>query len=324
MCICVCMFPKATYAQKEVKHDSTYFVTYPGTLTARFYFSKKYTSFFVPATNESGQYKYRPNTKLNMGVGATYKNFSLNLAYGFDFLNHDEQKGKTKSIDLQLHLYPSKWSVDLLGIFHSGLDFYTNNISVPDTVQYFYRPDVKQRFVGVSAFRVFNHERFSYNAAMIQNEWQKKSAGTMLLGGHAYYGQIMSEDSALLTKAPESDGSNGYSIDKINFFSVGPGIGYAYTLVIKKHFFITGSLIGSANFLFSSESGMNPGDNKFSVNPAAIYKAAIGYNSDTWCVTANIAANTLWINADSAPSDYSLTTGNYRIILAKKIPLKKH
>lgn len=321
-CTC-CMFSGAVYAQKEVRHDSSYFVTFPGTVTGRFYFSKKYTSFHVPASDGTSASTYRPNTKLTMGVGATYRNLSLNLAYGFDFLNHDEEKGNTRSIDLQLHLYPAKWSIDLLAESHHGLGLYSSSTSQPGVEGYYYRPDIRQRFIGAAVFRVLNHERFSYNAAMIQNEWQKKSAGTFLFGGHAYSERITA-DSALITKEAGSDGTPGYSIDKVNFFSFGPGVGYAYTLVIKKHFFVTGSLIGSANFLFSSQSGSSPGKDRFSLNPSIIYKGAIGYNSNTWCVTANIAANTLWVNPDSSPFRYSLSTGNYRIILAKKIRLKKH
>src|ERR1700748_684130 len=97
------IIPSFGKAQKLLDHDTTYYVTYPGTIVGRFYFSKKYAAFILPATNGGQNLVYKPNTLLNMGIGATYNNLSLNIAYGFGFLNNDEDKGKTKSIDLQAH-----------------------------------------------------------------------------------------------------------------------------------------------------------------------------------------------------------------------------
>ena len=66
-------------------HDTTFYEVYPGKVTTRFYFSQKYTTFTAQAPGGTEDLKFRPNTTLNMGVGATYHNFSLNLAYGFGF-----------------------------------------------------------------------------------------------------------------------------------------------------------------------------------------------------------------------------------------------
>jgi len=255
-----------------------------------------------------------------MGIGATYRRFSLNVAYGFNFLNPDDKKNKTTSLDLQLHMYRPKWVIDVLAIRYKG--FYPNGSAFSNPTNDYYRPDAKMSLFGLAAYRFTNGKRFSYRAAMIQDEWQKKSAGSFLFGGHAFYG-IMKADSSIVPKFMQ----NGFAqagINKINFFTVGPGIGYAYTLVIKKHFFVTGSLIGSLNLNFSSEQKSNVQNSKVSVNPSAFYKAAIGYNSNTWDLSANWVGNAWWIQGISAPEKYFLTTGNYRIILSKKINIKKH
>src|SRR5688572_28023745 len=90
------------------KFDTTYYVSYENQITSRFYFSKKYTSFKFRNTLENYTMTYRPNTTLNMGIGATYKWATLNLAYGFGFLNPDKGKGKTEYLDLQFHGYTRK------------------------------------------------------------------------------------------------------------------------------------------------------------------------------------------------------------------------
>ena len=84
----------------HAQHDSTYYVSYSKLLTARLYFSQKYTALTVKNKNDNYTLHYRPNTTLKMGLGASYKWATLNLAYGFGFLNPEENKGKTKYVDL--------------------------------------------------------------------------------------------------------------------------------------------------------------------------------------------------------------------------------
>jgi hypothetical protein len=95
------LIPSFAKAQKTLDHDTAYYVTYPGTIVGRFYFSKKYSSLTLNAANDEQDLEYKPNTHLTMGIGATYNNLSLNISYGFGFLNNDDEKGKTKSIDYQ-------------------------------------------------------------------------------------------------------------------------------------------------------------------------------------------------------------------------------
>jgi len=93
-------------------------------------------------------------------------------------------------------------------------------------------------------------------AAMTQNEWQKKSAGSLLVGGLVFYGQIKG-DSSMIPKQVESSFPKASGIDNVNVFGVGIGGGYAYTLVIAKHFFLTGSAIVNLNANFSAAEDMN-------------------------------------------------------------------
>ena len=321
VCLLLIFIPCSLTAQKVTPHDSSYYVIYPKTVTARIYLSKKYAPFTLPATGNVNDLEYRPNTKLNLGIGATYNNYTLNVAYGFGFLNNKNiDKGKTKGLDLHFHLFPNKLTVDVLGIFHKGYYLVPKGYAAANTNSYYYRPDVKLTMLGIAAYRVPNGSKFSYRAAFVQNEWQKKSAGSVLFGGEAYYVSF-GGDSTLVPKQIQS-GYPQAGIKKINFFSIGPGIGYAYTLVIDRHFFITTSLIGNLDLNFSSEEGTAK-NKKFSLKPAAVYKGAIGYNCDTWSLAANLTGNALLVKGASSSKDYFLPTGNYRLTLAKKIMIKK-
>lgn len=322
---CSCLIvPSAVEAQRPSDHDTTYYITYPGTLVGRFYFSKKYTSFTLPAPNMGQDIEYRPNTLLTMGLGATYNNLTLNLSYGFEFLNNNnDNKGKTKSIDLQAHLFPHKWALDFLVIRHKGLYLAKEGYAADNPDSYYYRSDTKQSFIGFSGYRVLNAERFSFNAAMMQNEWQKKSAGSLLLGGLVYYAQIKG-DSSLIPAKVEDAFPQSAGINNIHSIGAGVGGGYAYTLVIAKHFYVTGSAIANIDVNFSSVENTDDKQTRTNLKPCLIYKAAIGYNSNSWNISANWAASDLWVKGTYFSDNFKVPIGNYRLIFSKKIELKKH
>jgi hypothetical protein len=94
----------------------------------RFFVSQKYTAFVFRYLNQQSTLRYRPNSKLAIGLGGTYGPLTLNLSYGFDFINPDDsdRKGKTKGYDLQAHLYSKKLIIDLMGQSLKG--FYLTDI----------------------------------------------------------------------------------------------------------------------------------------------------------------------------------------------------
>lgn len=274
-----------------------------------------------PALRKENDLQYSANTNLTMGVGATYNNLSLNLSYGFGFINPDKEKGKTKSIDLEVHVYPNKWAIDLLAIQHRGLHIEPKGYAAVNADNYYYRPDARMTLAGLGIYRVINSNKFSYNAAMIQSAWQKKSAGSFMYGGEVYYGSLKA-DSSLVPKVKENLLAQA-GINKMQFFTAGAGIGYAYTLVLKEHFYAMGSLITNLDIHFSNEHNNNIQQKKTSVTPSFNYKTAIGYNSDDWSLSANWTANALMVKGRASSEAYLIPTGNYRVILAKRIGLKR-
>lgn len=315
------LLPFNSKAQKKESVDNGYYITYPDRLMVNVYLMQKFAPFTISSANKQ-DLNYRSASKLNLGAGFAYNGFALNASYGFNFLYKENGKGKTKGLDLQFHIYPHKWAIDLLGSFRKGyyIDPKKNNgFNFPD---FYVRPDFKRNVVGLSVFRVPNSHKFSYRAAFTTNDWQTKSAGSLLFGGEAYFGSIKGD--SVLVPAMVSNLYDQAGIDKINFFSIGPGIGYAYTLVIHKNFFITGSAIGSIDVNFSAEERSGDKKNKTSLIPGGIYKGAIGYNSATWSVAANIIGNALYIGSESSSKEYFLPTGALRFTVAKKFAPKNN
>ncbi len=293
--------------------DTTYINSYEHQLTSRLYLSRKYSRLLMKTP--SRRIAFHPNTSLNLGVGATFESVTLNLAYGFSFLNPDYGQGKTKYLDLQSHIYNRNWVADFYGQFYKGYYLTSKELAMNIPEPYYQRPDMFVRMGGASYYRMTNGSRFSYRAAMVQNEWQKKSAGTWLYGGEAFYG-VMGGDSTL---AP-THYINDYNVKKIRFFKFGPGGGYAYTWVINQHFFVSGSLTANLNASISTEYvGNEPGQVKFNVRPNLNYRASVGYNSEKWMVKLSLVQSDVSVTGISQ-TEYLIRTGNYRFTYSRRFP----
>lgn len=309
------LFSANSFAQDTASIYNGYYRVYPDKFIIRAYVSNKFAPLTISSSNKY-DLNYRTNSKVTLGAGFTYKALTLNLAYGFKFLNPDKGKGDTKGLDLQVHVYARKWVVDIIGAFVKGYYLDPTDQNGLGLSDYYKRPDLHRNIVGISGYKIHNPDKFSYRAAFNQKDWQTKSAGSFLYGGEIYHGTVKG-DSALV---PSGAGSNYLQkgIDKINFFSIGPGIGYAYTLVISTHFFITGSATGSINLNSSNEENNGTKNSKVKVLPGGTYKVALGYNSSTWSVTAGVLGNALYAGSSVTRKEYFLPTGDLNFIVARK------
>lgn len=308
----VCLSFSMARAQDNPGYDTTYIESYKDLLTGRFYFIKKYTSLEVGAPKGKQTIYYRPNTPLSMGLGASYKAFSVNLAYGFGFLNRNKEKGKTRYIDLQTHIYGRRWTVDVFGQFYKGYYLSPRNFTFYQPDPYYLRPDLRVQLLGLAVSRVFNAKRFSYPAAFMQSEWQKKSAGSFIAGADVYYGRLRG-DSALVP-GPLTAEYPQQNIHNVRFIELGPGAGYAYTLVFLRNFSLTGSLTLNLDVCFVREDDGTTRQDHTDFTPNTIYRFVAGYNGRRWNINLALVNNTVSVKgAVTADHPYQVTTGNVRL-----------
>jgi hypothetical protein len=211
-----------------------------------------------------------------MGIGATYRSFTLNLAYGFPFINADRGRGETKYLDLQAHFYGRKSNIDLFGQFYNGLYLSPKGYGRSDG-NYYVRPDLRLREFGGSYQYIFNNKRFSFRSSVLQNEWQQRSAGALLVGGEFFIGQASADSSVfpVLSMSEARPNTNA-----LRFYELGPSVGYAYTLVVARHFFITGSISLAADYSYSEFEGPKGTISEYGFNPNSMLRLFAGYNSD--------------------------------------------
>ncbi len=310
------LFLQNTFAQEQeidTVYNDQYYESFSHLITSRIYFSQKYTNFTVASGNSLRNLTYNPNTTLNLGVGATYEWFTLNLAYGFGFLNGGEdEKGRTRYLDLQSHIYTRKMTIDFLGQFYKSFYLRPRGNAAPEGRPYYIRPDLKVRHFGISAYYLFNWKELSLRAPMLQNEWQKKSAGSLLLGGDAYYGVTRGDSAFVPTILSHSyDQAN---VDKIRYFNLGPGVGYAYTYVYDEKFYVTGAM--TVSFPLSQHKEWIDGAYSKTVkfSPNFTYRAGIGYNDPKKSI------GLMWVNTSfqsiGETGKYRVLTGNVRLNMA--------
>lgn len=304
------------FAQDTTASSNTYYKSNSDKLILRVYLSRKFAPFTISSNNKQ-DLNYKTNSKLNLGAGFTYKIVTINFAYGFNFLNKDQGRGDTKGLDLQLHVYPRKWAVDILGSFLRGyyLDSKANNGL--DLTSDYKRPDLHRNIVGLSLFHVSNYQKFSYKAAFNQTGLQIKSAGSFLYGGSSYYG-IVNADSAFVPSMAAGMYTQA-GVNKIRFFNIGPGAGYAYTLVVSKHLFATASAIAIAHINITSEEKNGAASSKVKILPGANYKAAIGYNTSIWSVSATFLGDALYTASAASYKEYFVPTGTVNFVIARKL-----
>ena len=301
----------------SAQQDSSYYVSYPSLLTGRFYFSQKFTSLNFQNTKEHYALDYKPNTNLNMGLGATYKWATLNLAYGFGFMNPDGNKGKTHYLDLQFHGYNKKFNLDVLAQFYRG--FYVSQGGTVTLDHYYIRPDLRANIVGGSFQYIFNYRRFSLRASYLQTDWQKRSAGSPLIGFETYTGRVRADSTFTPTYVNREVAKLNET--KMSFVVLGPNVGYAYTFVVQEHFFVTGSASVSLDYGVNTLTSMNGKANSGALSSNIFSRLMAGYNSERWALSIIYINNEVHLGGTNSNRVLVLNTGNVRVCFVHRFVL---
>lgn len=302
--------------------DSTYIYSLSDYLNARVFLSRKYTNLTISREGKN-QLKYEPNSTVNFGIGVTIKSFSLNLAYGFKKLNQEEGKGNTKFLDLQSHIYKRMMVIDVFAQLYNG--FFLENTSklvnnFPE--KYYLRSDIDVQLYGVSGYYVFNGAKFSYAAPFVQNEVQEKSAGSFLLGARVMTTFSSSDSSYLPFFIKDSIYGDFAKVNRTSAYQLGPGGGYAYSLILKKRVFFTVSLnlafmIGPVNYW--RENGKK--ENDWQLNPVAGVRLGVGYNSPKWYLGITFLQEGTSIRGIDNLAEVNISGGNARLNYVKRFEM---
>lgn len=298
-------------------YDTGFYKTYPTDVILRIFVSQKYAGFKLKSKMNIPAIDYRSNAHPAIGIGATYRGLTLNIAYGgIDLLKTNSEKGATGKLDVQVRLYTRKWAVDVSGQLYRGYYLYPKGLALTDNKSYYTRPDLHVSVAGISAYRLFNYKRFTLRPAFVNDEQQIKSAGSFLAGAELFYVKGRG-DSSLIPSALASVYERN-SIQDVQFIAIAPGAGYAYTQVLPFHVFVTGTLIFNLNLGHAREHDPGTNSNNISANANLFYRIAAGYDNGSIIITFFWLNNLISANGAVNNYRYELNTGNFRFIIAKR------
>jgi len=299
-------------------------------LTTRLYASIKTANITLHDNKTKREILYHPNEPLILGVGANYGILGLNIGFNFPFINNDDHKyGKTDYLDLQTHLYLRTLTLDLYLQYYKGFhqtdpnDWYTDWPTI-DTLPK--RPDIQSISLGLNGQYLFNHKKFSYRAPFLQNEWQKKSAGSFLAGGNIFFVDTRGDTSLIPSGGADTNFFEGLHFSQYRIINGGVIAGYAQTFVVKQHFFLTlslvGGLSGGESWVYTSKED-EVDRSGFTVAGNLTGRIALGYNSRKFFVGVSYLG--IYIrNQSPVPQTWlGYDTGMFRFNLVYRFRMKK-
>lgn len=108
-------------------------------------------------------------------------------------------------------------------------------------------PEMRTISIGLSGNYVFNNERFSHKAIISRTQVQHKSDGSFLLGVFLNYDETSSPTGFFSKELPDSIGSD-FDLKGFCYFSTGLIIGYTYTWVISKSFYLNRNTVPGVGY----------------------------------------------------------------------------
>ena len=260
-------------------HDTSYIENYGDKFTLKLIGVNKYNYFKVKDSKNDVSAKFRPDRKLNLGLGIAYKWFAFDLAFNFG-IGEDSDFQNSTILDISGTIFSSKQFVNASYQYYYGYQMTKiKGIDAEELPNSSIRDDIRTVNFGLQYFFAFNYDKFSLKAPFIHNEMQKKSAGSFLLG--VEFGiYSLSADSAIIPLEIHSYFDENLHLTDLNSTNVSFGFGYIYTFVFQKYFYATLSFIPAF--------GINLGDYKtdyrksFDTHMYLGFKTmnSIGYNSD--------------------------------------------
>jgi len=314
-----------------LKYDTSYIKVYKDELTTRLYISRKQNGYTLSDGLYQPWMKYKTNDNILLGMGYTYSFLTINLGVKLPVVNQDDELyGKSKYLDLQTKFMFRDFIIDLYLQWNNG--YYLSN---PEDVYYYWdnneeimpqRGDMRTNIVGLSVQYLFNSDRYSYKASFWQNEFQRKSAGSPMLGLEAYWTFGMTDSLMVEGVIPSSGFMNDQPFNQNDMYNVGVSGGYAYTFVWAEKLSLSlctlFGISGCHNRVHYTPDSytLSKGISLGFTNTTLI---SMGYNSPKYYVGLSYSRFAMSSMAGSYRDWFSYNTAHIRINFVKRIHLKR-
>lgn len=264
-----------------------------------------------------------PNSPLAIGVGFNYKGIGLALGIGLPHSAKNLHKyGNTTRFDVQMSIYSRLIGGD--GYLQLYRGYYNANPEnfIPWDKDFFPKiPDMRTISFGANIYYVLNHKKFSNKAAYSRTQIQQKSAGSVALGYFLNYDEVDSPNGFIPAEFPDTIG-NDFNVKSFRYFATGLSVGYMYTWVISKSFFLNGSLIPGFGYKYIRLTD-GEGESGVERHPHAqlLIRGAFGYENKHFY--AGLTGMTLIRNIKYKEYEINLATEQVRFFIGKRFGIRK-
>ena len=306
-------------AQNPIAEKNTYVSDYSDLLALRIYTNTKWNTLEIIKYDE--KLTLKPNSPTSLGVGFNYKDYGLAIAFGLPKSEDSKRRyGTTKRLDLQINKIGDKIGIDGFAQFYRGyFNANPHDFMNWENEEFPQLSEMRVISVGLNGFYIFNSERYSYKAAYVRNQVQLKSAGSFTIGIFGHYDLADSDNGFIPLEFPDSI-ADTFDLKSFNTLALGITVGYLYTWVISKNFFVNGGLTpGFGNQRIELETLQ--GEKSVQNAPAAQLagRAAIGYESKF--LFAGLSGVIIWRNFEYKGYDLDLATEHIKIFIGKRFSI---
>lgn len=278
----------------NAQKDTTAIVNYTDKIIIKANIDTRTDAFFYRNKEEDTRLHLKPNNRYRLFLSLDYEFIGVSVGLVPKFLgaNSDENlKGESSFTDYQFRFFLGRWVQGLTYSKVSG--YYVRNTKdfAPNWIEgsnpYIQFNNLFSKVYGMSTSYVFN-PNFSYRNIVYQNEWQKKSSGSLI--GSLYYDYNIFD-------LNEVD-----VINREKFFNVRLAPTYYYTFVLHDNWFLSANLSPSLGLRFSkTESGVE--DNLRIENNTYVTRrlgggSNLGYSSKKIIYGLNVNFSADWYNED--------------------------
>ena len=237
---------------------------------------------------------FAPNMGMKLGIYFGWR--WIFLGYTFDIEDlFGKNKNKADKTEMSLNIYSSKFGVDLY-YRKTGSDFKLRgsngfNLATPIDGQDF--DGLRSKILGLNAYWIFNHRKFSYPAVYSQSTNQRKSAGSFM-AGFSYSRHSIHFDYTQLPIEMKNDLNRNLRFSKVKYSDYSLGFGYGYNWVFKKNWVANLSLLPGIGFKKAKIDDMDYKERDWikDINFDLITRAGITYNNSKYFVGASLVIHT--------------------------------
>jgi len=303
---------------KKLVFDTSRIESYSDKLGIYLYSIRKFRNYELKSTEFEKKLKFEPNGQTNLGFGFNYKWMGIGMAFSLPFMNKDNDiYGETSRFDLQLNLFSRFYGISAYLQNYKG--FHLANAEEflgQGIIKYPYLGDLQSVSLGIEAFYFFNNKKFSYKAAFIRNEVQKKSAGGFILGAYYKLAAVNAPSGFIPTELPDSL-RQIFSLNGYQTYAAGISFGYAYTFVMFKRAFLSLSAVPGIGYrnltiyrINQDELNVKDGSGSFTARFSFGYEGKRLY----WGLASIIAIESFKYES----VDISASTGHVRFYIGKR------